>query len=408
MITSNDIQNKLKDIDDFLLDQYKASHEEKKQDWRTYEEQYAVRIKEAMKQLRPLVDEAVDSIKIYRGQGRKPELTLKQRVLLILLQRLFKESNRMMASMLTIFSVLTDLEVSYKTIERLYSDEEVQMALHNLHVIILKKKGVDNVDACGDGTGYSLSISRHYASTVQKEKDAAKENIDDDKSIKAKTGKGARKGRPIFSVNGIGSVKRMFERRTIRFENEELEKVSIMAEGEIVIKDVKKKRYVVKRTGEYYEVYPVKKRFVFSFKMTDLKSRMYIARGISLKSEKEAFEKAYSMNNDLGIELKSLRLDRYYSFPSYVDKFKGTTVYIIPRKNATLNGSWKYKRTMFEFVENTMGYLGEYYRRECSENCWSVDKRRFGWSIAQHREDRIDTADFCTTLWHNLFEMGRT
>jgi transposase len=54
--------------------------------------------------------------------------------------------------------MLSGIDVSYKTVERLYSDEEVIMALHNLHVLILIKKGVEkSVDASGDGTGYSLA-----------------------------------------------------------------------------------------------------------------------------------------------------------------------------------------------------------------------------------------------------------
>jgi len=38
-ISSKNIRDMLKEIDLFLLDHYKASHSEKKQDWRTYEEQ---------------------------------------------------------------------------------------------------------------------------------------------------------------------------------------------------------------------------------------------------------------------------------------------------------------------------------------------------------------------------------
>ena len=47
----------------------------------------------------------------------------------------------MFANMLVIFSMISGIDVSYKTIERLYSDDEVIIAIHNLHVLILKKKG---------------------------------------------------------------------------------------------------------------------------------------------------------------------------------------------------------------------------------------------------------------------------
>jgi len=49
------------------------------------------------------------------------------------------------------------------------------MAIYNLHMLIFKTKGVKNIDACGDGTGYSLTIKTHYASETQKRKDKAKE-----------------------------------------------------------------------------------------------------------------------------------------------------------------------------------------------------------------------------------------
>jgi len=32
------------------------------------------------------------------------------------------------------------IDISYKTIERLYSDDEVITAIHNLHVLILKTR----------------------------------------------------------------------------------------------------------------------------------------------------------------------------------------------------------------------------------------------------------------------------
>ncbi|HIH22645.1 MAG: hypothetical protein A3A72_02390 [Deltaproteobacteria bacterium RIFCSPLOWO2_01_FULL_38_9] len=339
-VTYKDVAEKLKDIDEFLLEDYRKKHPDGKRDWRTYEEQYALRIKEAMKQLRPLVDEAVDTIQIAPAPGRPHELTLKQRVLLLLLHRLFGESNRMMTSMLAIFSVLSDIDVSYKTIERLYSDEEVDMALHNLHVLILKKKGVKDIDAAGDGTGYSLTISKHYATETQKRGE------------------------------------RMKEAETQQPENKE---------GKTV------------------------QAFVYSFKLIDIKTRMYVAQGTSMKSEKEAYEKAMKMIASTDIKLNSIRLDRYYSCAYYFDGFsRDTKIYVIPKKKTRMRGNWNWKRTLIDFVKNTEGYLEQYYLRETSENGWSVDKRRFGWEIAQRRNDRIDTADFCTAIWHNLFEIGAT
>ncbi|RZB30858.1 MAG: hypothetical protein AEth_00812 [Candidatus Argoarchaeum ethanivorans] len=82
---------------------------------------------------------------------------------------------------------------------------------------------------------------------------------------------------------------------------------------------------------------------LYSFKLLDLESKMYVAYGMSTKSEKEAFDRAMEMLECIDVEVKRVRLDRYYSFPSYVDRFGDAKVYVIPRKNATLHGSWKWK-----------------------------------------------------------------
>ena len=76
----------------------------------------------------------------------------------------------------------------------------------------------------------------------------------------------------------------------------------------------------------------------------DLDSRMYIGYGSSLKSEKETFVKAMTMAHTVGMD--SIRLDQYYSPQKYVkfilDQFgKGVTIYVIPKKNATIKGSLK-------------------------------------------------------------------
>ena len=141
--------------------------------------------------------------------------------------------------------------------------------------------------------------------------------------------------------------------------------------------------------------------FAYMFAIMDLKTRMYIAFGSNMKSEKE--DRAMMMLSHMDVD--TARLDRYYSESSYVSRFASdTAVYIIPKKDATLNGSQKWKYTMREFVTDTYQYLKEYYKRENSE---AADKKLFVWGIAQRREDRIDSALFCTGLWHNLFNLNR-
>jgi transposase len=100
-----------------------------------------------------------------------------------------------------------------------------------------------------------------------------------------------------------------------------------------------------------------KRLFAYSFAIMDLQSSLYLAFGSSMKSEREAYDRAMDLLSTLGLEMDSIRLDRYYSSPSYVDKLGDTKVFVIPKKNATLNGSQKWKDTMKELVADTMSYL---------------------------------------------------
>ncbi len=351
MIRDEDVRNKVKELDEHIRKEYIEAHPEKERDWRTYEQQFSKRIKEAMRSLDPLIREAVSAIKIERnGAGRPDALTLEQKVKLLLIKQLVGESNRMYANMLDVFSMVSGIDVSYKTIERLYSDELVAMALHNLHVLLLKKKGVEKSEASGDGTGYSLTISKHYESVAKRLKDKAKEQQQEG---------GSSSPPPPPAAT---------------------------------------------RTTETEQ--PKKRAFAYSFRLMDLSSKMYLAYGTSMKSEKEAFDRAMNMLSTIDVTLSSVTLDRYYSTPGYVDVFGDAKVFVIPKKNATLNGSWKWKETMIEFVTNPMKYLEHYYRRENSESGFAADKKMLGWSIAQRREDRIDCANASIGLWHNLFNLA--
>lgn len=334
MVKTKEVRETTRILDE-IIECYKETNEEKKKDYRTYEQKFAQRVKKAMKELSPLVEEAIKTLKIYKEEkrGNKPKLALKQKVVLLLLKHLFGKSNRNMANMLVIFTLLTDIDVSYKTVERLYSDWEVILVLHNLHILLLQKKGVKQADCGGDGTGYSLSVRKHYASSAQKLKEKVK---------------------------------------------------------------------IAKKVSEN------KKRvFVYSFLLMDITTRMYVAYGTSFYSEQEAFFQAIKMAKDTNIDIKSIRLDKYYSCQEYVrllEKELGNVILtLLPKKNATVNGSWEWKRMMHDFVTDPISYLEDYFKRNQSESGFSEDKKRTGWKIMQKREDRIDTANFCNLLWHNLY-----
>lgn len=235
-ITTKEVRGTVKIIDD-IIKEYKEKTPEKKRDWRTYEQRFAERLKKAFKELKPFVHKAVESMECISGEtrGSKQVLTLEQKVLALLLKHLIAKSNRNMSAMLVIFSWLTDISVSYKTIERLYSDEQVVLALHNLHVLILNKRGIKQADCGGDGTGYALTVKKHYATEAQKLKDKIKKN---DKRRKKK--------QFVFSFFIMDIKSRMYIGYGTSFKSEKkafLEAVNIAKDTSIIISSLRLDRY---------------------------------------------------------------------------------------------------------------------------------------------------------------------
>ncbi len=76
-----------------------------------------------------------------------------------------------------------------------------------------------------------------------------------------------------------------------------------------------------------------------------------------------------------------------------------------PAQGLKIGNGIYWNERLTEFVEDTFGYLREYYRRNDSENSLGVDKKLLGWKINQKREDRIDIVIFCKVIWRNLFQL---
>jgi len=154
---------------DTIIDVYKKEHSEQRStDWKTYERQWADRLRTAIKKIKTVIDEAAKTVHITPLFGRPPNTSAKQKVLILLAKDLAQFSNRKMANLLPLFSLFDDVDISYKTIERAYSDPLVRMIIHNMFVIFVKRKGIKQADLTGDGTGYSLTITKHYRSVREK------------------------------------------------------------------------------------------------------------------------------------------------------------------------------------------------------------------------------------------------
>ena len=124
-------------------------------------------VKERLEKLPEYIEKAASMITVQKKRGPDKELDLTERTTLLLFAKLMRKSNRDMEDMLILLSPLFSKPVSYKTIERLYSDEDVRMVLHNLFVLLLDDEGVSG-NMSGDGTGYTLTVSKHYASSPKK------------------------------------------------------------------------------------------------------------------------------------------------------------------------------------------------------------------------------------------------
>ncbi len=336
MITNNQF-NQFKQQLNAIIDLYKKEFSNQKPtDWRAYEKQWANRIRIALEEITATIDQAAETIRTKpKLFGRPPITTAKQKTLILLQKDLAQFSNRKMASLLPMFTALSDVETSYKTIERAYSNPMVRMIIHNMFIILVKKKGIKQADLTGDGTGYSLTITKHY------------------RTVRGKTRK---------------SSKSASEPR-IREEKWKL--------------------------------------FTYAFALMDLESHLYVGYGASLRSEKAAFEAALTIMHDCGVEPTSVRLDQYYAGQSTAVLFGETTsLYVIPKRNATIKGSYVWKDMIRDLMLYPFLFLGEYFRREHSESGFSADKRCDGWKIWQRREDRILAATLLKGLWHNLLWLG--
>jgi len=322
-VTAKNVRKRLKGLKK-IIEKYKKDHPKKDRNYVEYERVFKRRLKKAIRNLDKLISESIRGINVFYRHKDRHSLSLKKRMRLILVKELTEKGNRKTANTLELFSMLGGTDISYKTVERLYSDNLLELALFNLLILSLKKRGIKKIDACGDATGYSLTISKHYSSYVQKLKEKSKEQTS------------------------------------------------------------------------------MKKLFIYNFALMDLETKMYVCFGSSLRSEKEAFDKAMQMLQIIDLKINSIRLDRYYSCPVYVNQFKESKVYIIPKKKINLEHGAKWTETMGNFLFDTTKYLEEYFKRNNSESGWASDKKMFGWKVSQKRYDRMDMALFVRMVWHNL------
>lgn len=177
MLTNKQLTKQINALDE-LIESYKDSKEKSKRDFSDYEASYSRRLKQAITFFQELTVKAVSltTFSCASKMGRPEKLSLEQRVKILLIQRYMQKSNREMSELLVLFTYLQGIDISYKTIERLYDDPRIRTVLFNMNSLINKELGLTTSNATGDGTGFMLSIKEHYASTAQKLKEKGKKN----------------------------------------------------------------------------------------------------------------------------------------------------------------------------------------------------------------------------------------
>lgn len=176
MLTNKQLTKQISLLDE-LIDNYNDSKEKSERNFSEYETSYLERLKQAIAFFQELTCEAIKLTKFSKNNmGRPEKLSLEQRVKILLIQRYMQRSNREMSEMLMLFAYLQNIDISYKTIERLYDDQRIRIVLFNMNSLIRKELNLTRSNATGDGTGFMLSIKEHYASIAQKLKEKGKKN----------------------------------------------------------------------------------------------------------------------------------------------------------------------------------------------------------------------------------------
>ncbi len=131
-----------------------------------------------------------------------------------------------MAYALPLFGI--DRISSYKIVERLYSDPLVVMIMNNLFIETLRKKEIGKCDTVGDGTGYSLTVTKHY------------------RSIREKIGEKVKKGQFVYSFALMDLNTRMYIGYAVSMKSEKdayMKAIEMIAGLRIDLESIRLDRY---------------------------------------------------------------------------------------------------------------------------------------------------------------------
>ena len=176
MVTNNQLEKVLGEMD-YLIKYYRkhCSVEDKKYS-SAYDLLLRTEFKAVVTRINVDVDKAAEPILLQQNRTGRPPTNKILTTKMLLLQQIFGFPNRLMEGFSAMFLLKGGETISYKTIERAYSDPVVAIILHNLFVMSAGEPR--EVSSSADGTGIALNIFKHYqtdrVNDLKEEKDTNK------------------------------------------------------------------------------------------------------------------------------------------------------------------------------------------------------------------------------------------
>lgn len=104
------------------------------------------------------------------------------------------------------------------------------------------------------------------------------------------------------------------------------------------------------------------KRYVHFFSLIDLATGMYVACGVSRLLEWDVFSKAVAMIRRVGVAVKLMRLDKYFSTRKVIRMFdRSVSLFLVPKKNVAKVGAWG--GILAKMMVSLVDFLLEYFHR---------------------------------------------
>jgi transposase len=114
------------------------------------------------------------------------------------------------------------------------------------------------------------------------------------------------------------------------------------------------------------------------------------------------FSKAVAMLRKVGVALKSMRLDKYFSTRKVIRIFdRSVSLFFIPKKNIARIGVWA--DILGRMMASPVDFLSEYFHRNVCESGFSADKGKVWQNYQAEKRRQATDCAFLKRFFHNLY-----